>query len=627
MSAKIVYALAVACAAASAADAASVSGISQLAPRQAAAEATPSLVAGPADAAAAPSLLTSGTPAPTSDVPTVQYPTVTADEVLAQVQQMLQLAPAPGSGNVIANAAQASPINPNFDWQVELEKLGLAAFEAAVKDDPVALATGAGNLLINLFSGGSSSTPGKSKDEIWKEQVTAKLANVEADIGQAQKALTTLTDISTDIKMAADSEALRITLQNMISSATTINRAYAQFEHYASSVLAKDATADEALERMYTLLHNSETPSAVHNALLEYQTMVLGSSAGSAVGLLSQMPNIIKGAWEDCAQNIASPGWTAAGINGTRPAPYEWSHDWPWYHQYVADPDGSNKVAPHGWTKPAGHEDWIDGVRNIFDRCNVYAHTQMVDREGFSVQSIFASILATQLKAYSFLRVAYNDDPLEARGLQDVEQMTVAIGKQLAALYPSVTAPGLVDAFGVDFVKRHAQTLGPDRAYQAYWITFDKYGDPFSPQWWNGKPFMARPSNGLVESGYVTSMCHPEMWSLNDPTRPALEASGYFGGNTFNPWKEDNVFMAPCIVDFSKFDLSSAFFDKRTWVPIPATLIGHTRDNPSDGKEEFAYGSVRAWIETPASALSRNQMKPQWLQAIEKAYSPAPQGN
>ena len=134
-----------------------------------------------------------------------------------------------------------------------------------------------------------------------------------------QKSLQTLTDLSTDIKVAADSEALRVTHQNMISSATIIKRAFSQFENYAASILAKDATADEALERMYTLLHDSDTPSAVHTALLEYQTMVLGSSAGSAVGLLSQVPNIIKGSWEDCAANIATPGWTAAGPNGTRP--------------------------------------------------------------------------------------------------------------------------------------------------------------------------------------------------------------------------------------------------------------------------------------------------------------------
>ena len=126
----------------------------------------------------------------------------------------------------------------------------------------------------------------------------------------------------------------------------------------------------------------------------------------------------------------------------------------------------------------------------------------MVDRDGFSVQSIFGSILTTQLKAYSFLRMAYNDDPLEAHGLLDAEQLMVAIGQQMAALYPSVTAPGPVNAFGIELAKRHAQTLG-DRAYNSYWVTFPKGPDDF-----NAKPYSARPADGSVESGYLTTMCH-----------------------------------------------------------------------------------------------------------------------
>ena len=253
------------------------------------------------------------------------------------------------------------------------------------------------------------------------------------------------------------------------------------------------------------------------------------------------------------------------------------------------------------------------------------------------MRAIFSSILTTQLKAYTFLRTAYNRDPLSAKTLQDVEAMMVAIGKQVAAFWPAVTKPDTVNNLGVQLATRHAQTLG-DRAYNAYWVSFlDVIGN-------NGAdllahPWSPRPADRSVESGYLTTMCDMTDPYYNGPG-PVVDFGGVDSSGQHAPIT-GQVYdhqTAPCIVDFTKVDISRAETvasgyanQPHTYIRVPTTWIGHSRDNPTDGKEEFIYQRPRNGVrmEIPASLLAFHaqsgvaDVHPSWLKDIEAAYASA----
>lgn len=138
-------------------------------------------------------------------------------------------------------------------------------------------------------------------------------------------------------------------------------------------------------------------------------------------------------------------------------------------------------------------------------------------------------------------------------------------------------------------------------------------------------------ARGRRTARWRAATSRPCATSINKDTRSALIIKNIFGGDTWIPNKVGYGYGTPCIVDSSQFDLSSTFdkmlpgFGPCTFFSVQGTIIGHTRDNPSDHKEEFRYVRLGSAIETPASMLSKIQnAKPQWLQTIEKAYSPAP---
>lgn len=179
----------------------------------------PSLLSDPAAVTAPDNTQQAVAAAPISTVD-YQWPTVTADQVLATVQQLQMPQP---QGSIAPQAG----INKDFDWQGELVKLAKATASSVEKESPVPLLGALGGLLIELFAPESSAE--KNQKE-WQEAVQNKLSNLEADIGQVQQTLTALTGLSTEVKMSVETEALRNTLQQMIESTAIINRAFNDFE-------------------------------------------------------------------------------------------------------------------------------------------------------------------------------------------------------------------------------------------------------------------------------------------------------------------------------------------------------------------------------------------------------------
>ena len=186
-------------------------------------------------------------------------------------------------------------------------------------------------------------------------------------------------------------------------------------------------------------------------------------------------------------------------------------------------------------------DNWVyhDSAAFIFNQCLNQTYSTLTDQTGRAVQTVFGSILVEQLKAYTLLSAAYQNNTLYAPQLQNVAQAATAVGNAMANFWSQIAAPQQVDATAQRLFTLHAETLGADRQGQ-WWMQYENVIPADNP------PF--NPAPAWLASSLVTTMC----------------TNANIGGGK----------PIPCLVAPSALDVSGGNGAQK----VPATAFRYNRD-------------------------------------------------
>jgi hypothetical protein len=404
---------------------------------------------------------------------------------------------------------------------------------------------------ISLFAPPTSTADPGSEIAAYQASIDQQLGNVDADINNIQTTLQTLLDFTSDVQMQVFDANLNLILDSMVGEHQAIQNQFNDFMTFTSHAANTNSDPNvrtKAITALYNLLTDQASLDTLHNNLLSYQSHVLGS--GGSNGVLHYVPLMVQSGWEKCASNVATSANTMEYFGN-------------FYMQQQLDLSGK----------------WYNSVGWVMGQCVTQSFSTLTDSTGRSVKSVFASILVTQLKAYTILRTAYLNDTVNAQRLQDVELAIQAIGNQMADLWAAITVPADVNNYGLTQLKRYAGSTFTPYLNDYFW--------EFSMQGYNDRNSVANPPGFTLRPATITPSMITTMCVLSDTDSQSFYMMDSQHGGV------------PCLVDPNAIDWSqltnaglAVQNDRSMYVNMPATLLGITRANPTDKKPEFAYQTI-----------------------------------
>ncbi len=366
----------------------------------------------------------------------------------------------------------------NYDYKKELSNLS-KGIATSLTGGPGGKPTGPGGLVGALFGALTDvfypdpSLPNPL--DAFKKEVDFKLSTLSEQVQNLQTSVDAVVQLSSKIEMGVQDALLDDLMSSMVKQSAIIDQAFTNYVTYVQA-LADNSTSpsekDNAYSAMFTLLTTDPLngPSAIHNALLEYQTHLLGN--GGSKGVLDFLFQMIQHGWQSCAAQVgATPDYSSQ--------------------------DKYQTLYPG----------WADSIGYIWNTCVKQSFTNLQDENGRQVRTVVASILSVQLKGYTLLRSAYSNVSIEAQTLVDVENNLNVIGLKLANLWSSFTDAAAINTLGMQLLIKNGIKLGAGRADSSFWAPWNFEGNvPRSRL--GDADFASRDLNGPVQVDNIIGMCN-----------------------------------------------------------------------------------------------------------------------
>jgi hypothetical protein len=277
---------------------------------------------------------------------------------------------------IIPSSKIQAQVNLKVDWTKELINLSSGIVTSAATGNPAAALGSLFGALIDIFAPNPTASDPLSD---FRKNVDGKLDAIGQDLTKLQESVKFVLQIDTKIQLGIDDLKLNHVLNLMIQQSTLFDRSFSDMSMYASLIISNttsNSTRVEAFKKLYTLLTSDPNngPNVIRNALMEYQSHVLGLDENPSV--LGGVPIMIQNGWMNCATQ--KPGQDVSTSFRIK----------------------DDKAGP-----------WRDSLQGIWGDCVNSTYSKLQDDGGRKIQDVFRAILVNQLKAYSFLREPLNPPP------------------------------------------------------------------------------------------------------------------------------------------------------------------------------------------------------------------------